>query len=194
MKRYILGLIPAIFLVGICFTSCNQSGKPREQDKESMVKENEQLQKENEILKKELEHKQSLSNQASENRPDGTDQKDPGSTGNLDFMKTLTGKYPYEVKLFDNPVLASRLKILLGDRFDFLKSIWETQTPVEINGDLFYAWAMKAHSGGDPGAVLMVDFSKDVVFAGIRENGEEMLYSEDGSDVPVRLREWADEQ
>jgi hypothetical protein len=53
---------------------------------------------------------------------------------------------------------------------------------------------MQAHSGGEPGAVLMVDFSKDVVYAGIRENGDEKLYSEDGSDVPRRLREWADEQ
>ena len=172
MKCLVLSFIPVIFLTGMCFTSCNRPGQPGEKEKQSIAQENERLQKENEILKKELEVKKSRSDQANEIHTTGTGQNSPESSGNLDFMKTLNGKYPYDVKLFDNPNLANRLNILLGARFDFLKSIWETQTPVEINGDLFYAWAMKAHSGGDSGAVLMVDFSKDVVYAGIRENGE----------------------
>jgi hypothetical protein len=56
---------------------------------------------------------------------------------------------------------------------------------------MMYTWAMQAHSGGDPGAVIMADLNKDVLYVGIRENGEGKLYSEDGSEAPQRLKDWA---
>jgi len=113
---------------------------------------------------------------------------------NLDFMKKLNGKYPYEVKLLNNSVLKKRLKKMLGSQYDYMKNIWEVQSPIEINNGLFYAWAMQAHSGGDPSAVLMVDFNKNVLYVGIRKDKQEKIYSEDGSDAPQKIQDWANEQ
>ena len=83
---------------------------------------------------------------------------------------------------------------MLGPQYAFVKSIWEVETPIAITNGIFYAWGMKAHSGGDPGAVLMADLNKNVLYVGIRKNKDEKFYSEDGSMVPQKMQEWADEQ
>ena len=115
-------------------------------------------------------------------------------SGELLFLKKFEGKYPYEVKMLDHPVLKKRLQKLLGSEYDFLKSIWQVEAPIEINNGMFYAWAMEAHSGGDPGAVIMADINQNVLYVGIRKDKEEKFYSENGGKVPGKMQQWADEQ
>ena len=185
MRHFNFAVMTTFLLTTFILTSCNQTSKSEDKDKALIEKENELLKKENELLKKEQELNQKSAKTTTINTT---------IADNLDFMKKLKGKYPYEVKLLDNSILKKRLKQMLGSRFDFMKSIWEVETPIEIENGLFYAWAMQAHSGGDPGAVLMVDFYKNVLYVGIRENEKEKLYSEDGSLAPQRLQDWANEQ
>jgi hypothetical protein len=40
----------------------------------------------------------------------------------------------------------------------------------------------------------MADLNKNVLYVGIRKNKDEKFYSEDGSMVPQKMQEWADEQ
>lgn len=111
----------------------------------------------------------------------------------LVFLMNFKGKYPYDCQLFDNQVTGPRLKQLLGGRFDFVKSIWNVETPIEINDSVLYAWAMQEQSGGDPSAVIMADIPADKMFAAVRENGKVKLYSESDSICPDRLKQWARE-
>ena len=67
------------------------------------------------------------------------------------------------------------------------------ESPIEIEDGLFYAWGMQAHSGGDPSAVIMVDFNRNVVHVGIRRDKNTKIYSEGGNEAPQKLRDWADE-
>ncbi|MDO6437782.1 hypothetical protein Q4534_10205 [Cyclobacterium sp. 1_MG-2023] len=112
----------------------------------------------------------------------------------LTFLKTFNEKYPYEIKLLEEPVIKNRLEKMLGPQYATLKSIWEVETPITIVNGMFYAWGMQAHSGGDPGAVLMADLNKNVLYVGIRKKEDEQFYSEDGSPIPQKLQDWADEQ
>ncbi|EPR69552.1 hypothetical protein [Cyclobacterium qasimii] len=112
----------------------------------------------------------------------------------LSFLKAFNEKYPYEIKLLEEPVIKKRLEKMLGPQYAFVKSIWEVETPITIVDGMFYAWGMQAHSGGDPGAVLMADLNKNVLYVGIRKKEDEQFYSEDGSPVPQKLQDWADEQ
>ena len=43
------------------------------------------------------------------------------NSDSLDFLKKFNGKYPNDVKLFDNLTLKLRLQKLLGNRYTFLK-------------------------------------------------------------------------
>lgn len=116
-----------------------------------------------------------------------------GVPNELAFLAEWNGKYPYDVKLLDNAILKKRLMKMLGAKYKFLKSIWDVETPIEINNNLFYAWAMQTHSGGDPGAVIMADLEKNVLYVGIRENAHVKIYSEDGSQAPQKLLDWSKE-
>jgi len=49
-------------------------------------------------------------------------QPDNSISSNLDFLKELNGKYPFEVKLFKKSAFTKRLKKLIGNsRYRFLK-------------------------------------------------------------------------
>jgi len=111
----------------------------------------------------------------------------------LNYLISLNGKYPYDVKLLDNPKLKPRLEKLMGNQYEFLKNIWQVETPIEITDTFFYTWGMQAHSGGDPGAVLMVNLLRNVLYVGVRKDKHVKIYSEDSSDVPKRLKDWSNE-
>ncbi|OFY97069.1 MAG: hypothetical protein A2309_00530 [Bacteroidetes bacterium RIFOXYB2_FULL_35_7] len=106
-------------------------------------------------------------------------------------MNKYKGKYPDDVNLLDHPVIKKRLKKMIGKQYDYLKKIWEEEAPIEINNGLFYAYAMQAHSGGDPGAIIMADIKKNILYVGIRKNQNINIYSENRSKAPQRLLDWS---
>lgn len=114
--------------------------------------------------------------------------------GDLSALQFFKGKYPYEIKLLKNPALKTRLRELLGtELYAYVKQIRQVESPIEIEDGLFYSWAMQAHSGGNPSAVIMIDFEKDILYVGIRKNNISTLYSEDGSAAPQKLNDWSNE-
>lgn len=82
---------------------------------------------------------------------------------------------------------------MLGAEYEYLKTIRDVETPIEIEDNLFYSWGMQQHSGGDPAAVIMADLNKNVLYVGIRKNGKVTLYSEDKSEAPQRLKDYEKE-
>ena len=114
--------------------------------------------------------------------------------GDLSVLRSFGGKYPYEIKLLKNPALKKRLTELLGtELYAFVKRIRQVESPIEIDEGLFYSWAMQMHSGGNPSAVIMVDFEKDILYVGIRKDNVSTVYSEDGSKAPQKLIDWTNE-
>ncbi len=123
-------------------------------------------------------------------------QQTGGAVDNLQFLKQLNGKYAYREKLFDNAGIKKRLEKLLGGQYEyFIKSIWQVETPMKVENDFFYAWAMQAHSGGDPSATLLADIHTNMLYVEIIKGGHTTTYAEDGSKtVPKELKEWAKAQ
>jgi hypothetical protein len=117
-------------------------------------------------------------------------------TSNLNFLKPYNGKYPHDVKLFNNVTIRMRLQKLLGSQFNYLvKSIFQVETPIKIENNYFYAWAMQTHSGGDPSAKLLADIGKNILYVEIIKNNQTKIYAEDGSKtIPEELEEWAKKQ
>lgn len=179
----------AICLAGTTmFLGCNKlSNKHDNKEKTLIEKENELLKKENELLKKEQELNQKIVQQTA-----NLQQSENAATESLDFLTKVNGKYPYEVKLLDNPILKKRLKKMLGSQYDFMKSIWQVQIPMIIEDTFFYSWAMQAHTGGDISAALMADIKNNVLYVIIRNDELEKFYSENGSILPKRLQDLAD--
>ena len=110
----------------------------------------------------------------------------------LGFLRTYDGKYAFDVKLFDNARFKTRIRKLPGSQYHyFIKSIWQVEIPIKIENDFLYAWAMQAHSGGDPAATLLADFHTNTLYIEIVKEHTTTLYAEDGSTaIPKPLADW----
>lgn len=180
----------AILVTTFALTSCNQTSKSDDKEKALIKKENELLKKENELLKKEQELNQKTAKTTTDNSTI-KQQPDYSTSNNLEFLKELNGKYPSRAKLFDNSSFTQRLKKLLGNsRYNFLSETWAVETPMEFSNNVFVASGCQAHNCGSTNFIVVVDFSKNVMYAGIREEEKVKTYSEDGSNPP-KIIEWA---
>lgn len=170
----------SLFMTVLAFSSCNQTTKVEDKEKELIAKEIELLKKENELLKKEQEFKTQTSKE--ETNTITTVIQQTNNSSNLDFLKSTNGKYPYEIKLLKNSILTQRLEKLIGNRYNFLKETWAVETPIEVKDNIFVAFGCQAHNCGSTNFIIIIDFNKNILYAGIRENDIVKLYSEDGSD------------
>lgn len=109
---------------------------------------------------------------------------------NISFIKTFHGKYPSQIKLFNNKGLKRRLKELLKKRYSLLVQKWAVETPIEIKNNIFSAWGCQEHNCSNTNFIIVVDFSKNVIYVGIREEEKVKIYSEDGSSN-VQISSWA---
>jgi hypothetical protein len=181
-----------LLLIAISFcTSCGDTKTNDDKNASLVEKENELLKKENELLKKEKELNSTTTSKPV-NEPAKINELQTANPPieNLDNLKKLNGKYPYEAKLLQNPVLTKRLKNLLKGRYKFLKETWAVETPIEINNDIFVASGCQQHNCGNTNFIIVVDFSKDILYAGIREDEVVKVFSEDGSSN-AEIIKWA---
>ncbi len=116
-------------------------------------------------------------------------------TNSLAFLNELNGKYMFEVNIFDNPVMKQRLQKLVGKEFIPLKTqLFGVVGPYEVKNGMFYFWGMVPHSGGDPGALIMADITKDILYVGIRRNKKIQYFKETETQLPQRMIEWSKEK
>lgn len=108
------------------------------------------------------------------------------------FLMNFNGKYAFDCQLLDNQITGTHLKQLLGERYDFLKSVWEVEVPIDIQDSVLYTQAFQDNSGGDPGAVILIDIKRNLYSVGILEKGEVKLYFDDSAFYPDRLKYWVE--
>ena len=112
-----------------------------------------------------------------------------GDEPSMAFLRKLHGKYPFDVKLFNSQSLTTRLKKLLGNRYQFMISTWAVEVPIEVKNNLFVANGCEQHNCGATNFIIVYDFTKNNLSAGIREGDKVNTYSEDGSNSP-RVLQW----
>jgi hypothetical protein len=112
-----------------------------------------------------------------------------GDDPSMAFLRKLQGKYPFDVKLFNSQSLTTRLKKLLGNRYQFMVSTWAVEVPIEVKNNLFVANGCEQHNCGATNFIIVYDFTKNNLSAGIREGDKVNTYSEDGSNSP-RVMQW----
>lgn len=112
------------------------------------------------------------------------------ASSDLAFLRQLEGKYPDEVKLFENTIFRQRLRHLTGRQFRFMVRNFNVQTPAEIIDNIFVIFACRAHNCTYTDFIVVYDFTNDILHAGIRKKEQEKIYSE-GGDIPAQILQWA---
>lgn len=114
----------------------------------------------------------------------------PKASTSLAYLKNYDKKYPYEVKLFSKPQFVNRVKALTGIRYSLIKKYWNVESPIEITGDNFIAFACQAHNCNATNFIIIYNLENDKMYVGIREEEKAKTYSENGTSIPARLDEW----
>ena len=114
----------------------------------------------------------------------------PKESTSLAYLKNYNGKYPGEVKLFSKPQFVNRVKSLIGTRYTTLKNYWDVESPIEITGDIFIAYACRPHNCDITNFMIIYDLKNDKMFVGIREEEKAKTYSENGTPIPARMDDW----
>jgi hypothetical protein len=99
-------------------------------------------------------------------------------------LRNYDGKYPHEVGLLDDEKIKSRLETMLGTRYLFVKDSMGVETPITVADSMFSASVCQKHNCAQTNFIIVVDLSKNLMFAGIRQNDNIETYSEDGSKHP----------
>lgn len=92
--------------------------------------------------------------------------------------------------MFDNSTFKNRIKQHHGNnRFNFKSKTRAVEIPIEFNKNVFVAEGWQDHNCSSTNFIILIDFLNNTMYAGIREEGEIELYSEDGSTFP-KINAW----
>ncbi|MFM9905090.1 MAG: hypothetical protein ACKVQJ_11025 [Pyrinomonadaceae bacterium] len=125
-----------------------------------------------------------------EPKPSSSAKSEPEKTpsaGVVDVLKNSKGKYPYEIKLLENPELKSRLQKLLGADYAAFKANWDVETPVEIENGILMASGCEQHNCGDNIYYLFVDLENDNINVFHRENGVQSFAERGKINLPKKF-------
>ena len=79
----------------------------------------------------------------------------------LGFMVTYEGKYAGQEKLFENEVLAARLKKLDRFNYDAMLKLWNTETPIFIEDGILHMSGCKQHDCPSSAYDFFLDVESD---------------------------------
>lgn len=72
--------------------------------------------------------------------------------------------------------------------FDLMYSFYETQTPIEYIGGMFWASGFKAHQCCNPAVLWAYDSYTNAFYVWVRYEGKDYWWSESG-ELPYKFRE-----
>ncbi len=96
-------------------------------------------------------------------------------------------------KILDNAVIKARLKKVLGKKnyASFLES-FETQNPIEKNGDILFSSGCLIHACGHLESAIAIDLANNTIHAAIyNEEKKTGYFNEKGSKTPESIINWA---
>lgn len=102
------------------------------------------------------------------------------SDASLDTLRASVGKTADDIQLWDNKELATRLEKLLGPDFAVMKKYWQTQTPIEAEGDVLSLGGCEAHNCGNNQYLMYIDTANNNINVFHFKNGKMKAYMEKG--------------
>lgn len=114
------------------------------------------------------------------------------------YIKTLEGKYPDDINLFESGILRTKLLKLLGEEnYNLFIQNMEVQVPIEIIDDEYaFVSGGAPHNFSSEEACVEIDFVNDVISVGILSEDKGILYFTEKENKNVtkgKLKEWLKE-
>jgi hypothetical protein len=115
----------------------------------------------------------------------------PTPVASWQSFAAFEGKYIAETDMLHKEPLKSRIKALLATASSSFSERFDVTPPVELENEVLYNQGCRRHNCGADEAALAIDMHRDVIYAGIAENGVVKLFSEkNDSAFPEKLLRW----
>jgi hypothetical protein len=179
-----LQIVKMVYFILPCFiilnTSCNNDNDKKE--RVLLEKENELLKKENDLIRKESEINQKPSINENQKQNDTKSDNVIKKSNSLDGLKERVVKNSSEASFFDDKAVVTRLKKMVGSRYDFLEENWNVTSGLELKNNQIFGEACQIHSCGITEFIILVNYNTNVIYCAMREDGKVKKYSEDNSE------------
>jgi hypothetical protein len=95
-------------------------------------------------------------------------------------------------ELLKSPAIKTRMKKLLGKRYDSFMESFETLAPITKNGDFLFSSGCLIHACTHLESAIAIDVLNNTLHAAIfRQNKKTKHFNEDGKATPEVIRNWA---
>ena len=105
-------------------------------------------------------------------------------TSSLNFIKNWNGKTAMEAGMFEDSVLVTRLKDLLGNEYQYFQENWNVQTPIAKEKDIYTASGCKQSDCPSYFSIVYFDVENNNINVLIKRGQLFKLFTEKG-EIPL---------
>lgn len=118
---------------------------------------------------------------AAANAVDASNVATPVDVSSWAALDSAVGKYPRDLKLWDNSVLVAPMKALLKDDYDDFVERVQVSGPLSKEGGVFFVTGNKPHEGGSDAAYMLADPATQRIEVGIWDDGKLKAFNSPGA-------------
>ncbi|UHO37465.1 hypothetical protein H5J24_17415 [Chryseobacterium capnotolerans] len=104
----------------------------------------------------------------------------PSKTAAVEIITKNDGKYPHDVKLFEDKNLTERLKKLVGKDYDEMIKNFNVESPIVSEGGIYKLHGCKQHDCPGYATFVYYDSKNDNLNVSIDKNGKATEFAEKG--------------
>ncbi|WP_337039525.1 hypothetical protein [Elizabethkingia anophelis] len=114
----------------------------------------------------------------------------PQTNTSLKFLKKYNGKYTYEVKLLNNPILKNRLIRLMGiQKYTFMKNTWRVEGGISVKNNILTAEGCEQHNCDSTNFIMVIDLERDILYVGYKVENDIYKFGEEPN-YPLLILNW----
>lgn len=114
----------------------------------------------------------------------------PQTNTSLKFLKKYNGKYTYEVKLLNNPILKNRLIRLMGiQKYTFMKNTWRVEGGISVKNNILTAEGCEQHNCDSTNFIMVIDLERDILYVGYKVENDIYKFGEE-QNYPLLILNW----
>ncbi|MCT4318804.1 hypothetical protein [Elizabethkingia anophelis] len=114
----------------------------------------------------------------------------PQTNTSLTFLKKYSGKYTYEVKLLNNPILKNRLIRLMGiQKYTFMKNTWRVEGGISVKNNILTAEGCEQHNCDSTNFIIVIDLERDILYVGYKVENDIYKFGEE-QNYPLLILNW----
>ncbi|MBV8326194.1 hypothetical protein [Chryseobacterium sp.] len=111
------------------------------------------------------------------------------TSAGIDLITKSTGKYPHDIKLFEDKNLTDRLKKLTGTQYDEMIKSFNVESPIVSENGIYKLNGCKQHDCPGYSTTMYYDAKNDNLNVAIDKNGKVADFAEKGKiTVPDHLK------